>query len=263
MLNIDFSYAFAGMLTGLFVGLTGVGGGALMTPILMLVFGVSPTTAIATDLWFAALTKLAGASIHHRAGKVDWQVVRRLWTGSLPMALVVVVVISMGTQIGKILWLSKAIGIVVIITALGLLAAPGLYSIARSKRLGNPSGFKSIQPAMTVLAGAILGVLVSMTSIGAGALGSVMLLYLYPLRMTPHRLVATDLVHAIPLAIVAGIGYLFAGLVDWHMLSSLLVGSVPAIIIGSLLAKKISGRWIQILLAIVLIAAGIKTLMGT
>lgn len=260
-MTIDYAYTAAGMITGLFVGITGVGGGALMTPILMLIFGVSPVTAIATDLWFAAITKIAGASIHHKAGKVDWQVVRRLWTGSLPMALIVVLIISSGTHIGKILWLNKAIGGVVLITAFGLLTAPKLLSIARSKRLGNPARFKSIQPAMTVLAGALLGIVVSLTSIGAGALGSVMMVYLYPLRLTPHKLVATDLVHAIPLAIVAGAGYLFAGMVDGQMLMSLLAGSIPAIIIGSLLAKKVSGRWIQILLAVVLIAAGVKTLM--
>ncbi|WP_396190366.1 sulfite exporter TauE/SafE family protein, partial [Flavobacterium sp.] len=116
-------------------------------------------------------------------------------------------------------------------------------------------------PLLTVIAGVTLGVCVALTSVGAGALGSVMLLYLYPLRMTPHRLVATDLVHAIPLAVVAGLGYLLAGLVDWQMLISLLAGSVPAIILGSLLARKVSGRWIQWLLAVVLLVAGFKTLV--
>ena len=111
---------------------------------------------------------------------------------------------------------------------------------------------------MTVAAGALLGLCVALTSVGAGALGSVMLIYLYPLRMTPHRLVATDLVHAIPLAMVAGAGYLFAGLVDWSMLLSLLSGSLPAIVGGSLLARRVSGRWIQISLAVVLLVAGIK-----
>ena len=101
---------------------------------------------------------------------------------------------------------------------------------------------------------------VALTSVGAGALGSVVLLYLYPLRMTPHRLVATDIVHAIPLAVVAGLGYLFAGMVDWWMLASLLAGSIPAVLLGSLLAGKISGRWIQIALALVLMVAGFKVL---
>lgn len=257
---IDPAYSVAGALTGFVVGLTGVGGGALMTPILLLVFGVSPTTAIATDLWFAAITKLVGARLHHSEGHVDWQVVKRLWAGSLPVAVLVVIVVSVGAPLGKVDWLTKAIGVVVLITAVGLLFAPRLVAMARERRLHDPDRFHRLQPPLTVAGGAALGLCVALTSVGAGALGSVMLLFLYPLRMTPHRLVATDIVHAIPLAIAAGIGYLFAGLVDWKMLASLLVGSVPAIIAGSLLARKVSGRWIQVALALVLIAAGAKTL---
>lgn len=257
---VDFGYASAGALTGFVVGLTGVGGGALMTPILLLFFGVAPTTAIATDLWFAAITKLVGARIHNRSGQVDWQVVKRLWAGSLPMALLVVIIVSVGHDIAKVDWLTRAIGVVVLITALGLLFAPTLLCMAKTRRIDNPDKFKKVQPAMTVIGGAILGLCVALTSVGAGALGSVMLLYLYPLRMTPHRLVATDLVHAIPLAVVAGIGYLFAGMVDWAMLISLLVGSIPAIIVGSLLAGRLSGRWIQVSLAMVLFVASIKTI---
>ena len=258
---IDISYSLAGAFTGLVVGLTGVGGGALMTPILLLFFGISPTTAIATDLWFAAITKIIGARVHHTQGNVDWQVTKRLWLGSLPMALVVVVLTSIGSPIAKVGWLTRAIGVAVLVTAVGLFAAPKLVAFAKGKRIGQPEKFKSWQPVLTVIAGAILGLCVAMTSVGAGALGSVMLLYLYPLRMTPHRLVATDIVHAIPLAMVAGVGYLFAGMVDWHMLLSLLAGSIPAVIAGSLLAGKISGRWVRVALALVLAAAGLKVLL--
>jgi uncharacterized membrane protein YfcA len=258
---IDFAYAVAGAITGFVVGLTGVGAGALMTPILLLFFGVSPATAIATDLWFAAVTKLVGARFHNNAGQVDWQVVKRLWTGSLPMAFVVVILVSFGHAQIKVEWLTQAIGVVILITALGLILAPKLAQMAKGRRIEDPAKFKHLQPVLTVLGGAVLGVFVALTSVGAGALGSVMLLYLYPLRMTPHRLVATDLVHAIPLAVVAGLGYLFAGMVDWFMLASLLSGSIPAIIAGSLLARRISGRWIQLALAFVLISAGVKTLI--
>lgn len=257
---IDASYALAGGLTGFVIGLTGVGGGALMTPILLLFFGVSPSTAIATDLWFAALTKMVGARVHHTKGNVDWQVVKRLWMGSLPVALLAVILVSLGESVARVDWLTSAIGIVVLVTAIGMLVAPALVKLARSRRIEHPQRFKAVQPSLTVIAGATLGVCVALTSVGAGALGSVMLLYLYPLRMTPHRLVATDIVHAIPLAIVAGLGYLFAGKVDYWMLFSLLVGSVPAVFMGSMLAQKISGRWIQISLAIVLIVGGLKVL---
>ena len=232
-----------------------------MTPILLIFFGVSPSTAIATDLWFAAITKLVGARVHHTNGNIDWQVAKRLWLGSLPMALLIVVIVSLGAQVAKVDWLTKAIGVVVLITAIGLLAAPKLVAYAKGRRIGQPERFKAIQPALTVISGGLLGLCVALTSVGAGALGSVMLLYLYPLRMTPHRLVATDIVHAIPLAVVAGLGYLFAGMVDWWMLASLLVGSIPTVQMGSLLAGKIPGRGIQIALALVLIAAGIKVLV--
>jgi hypothetical protein len=257
---IDAAYAMAGALTGFVVGLTGVGGGALMTPILLIFFGVPPTTAIATDLWFAAITKLVGARVHHTNGNVDWQVAKRLWLGSLPVALLIVVIVSLGAQVAKVDWLTKAIGVVVLITAIGLLVAPKLVAYAKGRCIGQTERFKAIQPVLTVISGGLLGLCVALTSVGAGALGSAMLLFLYPLRMTPHRLVATDIVHAIPLAMVAGFGYLVAGMVDWWMLASLLVGSIPTVILGSLLAGKIPGRGIQIALALVLIAAGIKVL---
>jgi uncharacterized membrane protein YfcA len=176
------------------------------------------------------------------------------------MALLVVVLVSQGAKVAKVAWLAQAIGSVVLVTAVGLLLAPRLNALARGRRLGSPAKFKLAQPMLTVGAGIVLGVCVALTSVGAGALGSVMLLYLYPLRMTPHRLVATDIVHAIPLAVVAGSGYLFAGLVDGAMLLSLLAGSIPAVLAGSLLAARFSGRKLQIALALVLLAVGVKTL---
>lgn len=258
---MDFSYVVAGSLTGFAIGLTGVGGGALMTPILLLFFGVAPATAVATDLWFAALTKIVAARIHNGAGQVDWVVVKRLWLGSLPLALLVVLLVSSGAKVHKQEWLTQVISAVVLVTAIGMLMAPRLLALARTRRLDQPEKFKAMQPALTVLAGATLGVCVALTSVGAGALGSVILLYLYPLRMTPKRLVATDIVHAIPLAIIAGLGYLFAGLVDEMMLLNLLAGSIPAVIAGSLISRRIEPRWIQITLAVVLLMAGCKVLL--
>ncbi|MEJ5992474.1 sulfite exporter TauE/SafE family protein [Ramlibacter sp. PS3R-8] len=258
---IDGAYSAAGALTGLLVGLTGVGGGSLMTPILLLFFGVPPATAVATDLWFAALTKMVGARVHSYGGQIDWQVVRRLWAGSLPVAIVVVTVVALGNNVGKLDWLTKAIGVGVLITAAGLLLAPRLLAKARERRLHDPVHFHKLQPPLTVAAGATLGLCVALTSVGAGALGNVMLLFLYPLRMTPHRLVATDIVHAIPLTLAAGTGYLIAGMVDFRMLASMLAGGIPAIIVGSLLARKFSSRWLQVVLALVLVAVGVKTLL--
>ncbi len=167
---IDAAYVLAGAFTGFVVGLTGVGGGALMTPILLIVFGVSPTTAIATDLWFAAITKLVGAGLHHKNGNIDWQVVRRLWLGSLPMALLIVLLVAFGARVEKLDWLTRAIGIVVLITAVGLLAAPKLVAFARGRRVSSPARFKAVQPALTVISGGVLGLCVALTSVGAGAL---------------------------------------------------------------------------------------------
>jgi uncharacterized membrane protein YfcA len=252
---IDGSFAVAGAVTGLVVGLSGVGGGALMTPLLLLFFDVAPATAIATDLWFAAITKMFGARVHHAAGNVDWQIARCLWWGSVPIALLVVSLVAFGGHIAKVDWLTQAIGAVVLFTAVGLLLAPWSVVWARQRKEGRA---ETARPVPTVLAGAAVGLCVALTSVGAGALGSVMLLYLYPTRLTPHRLVATDLVHAIPLALVAGVGYLFAGMVDGEMLLSLLSGSIPAVLVGSRLATKFSGRGIQVTLAAVLMAVGLK-----
>lgn len=258
---MNLQLSLAGALTGLLVGLTGVGGGALMTPMLLLLFGTSPVTAVATDLCFAVLTKLVGAGLHQLSGQVDWQVARRLWLGSLPAALVVVVAIGAGAHLPPTPWLTHAVGWVVLATALGLLAAPRLQGLARARRIADPRHFKAWQPLLTVVAGALMGVCVALTSIGAGALGSVLLLYLYPLRMHPHRLVATDLVHAIPLAATAGLAYLWAGRVDLAMLGSLLAGSLPAVVVGSLLAHRLQGRWLQRVLALVLLASAFKALL--
>ena len=253
---IDISYAAAGAVTGFVVGVTGVGGGALMTPLLIFLFGVVPSVAVATDLWFAALTKLPGAALHWRAGQVDWQVVRRLWKGSLPVASFTVIWIVFIAPISKLDWLKAAIGVAVLLTALGLIFAPKINALARASRLSEPDKFKAAQPMLTVIAGGVIGLLVTLTSIGAGVLGSLALLYLYPLRMTPHKLVATDLVHAIPLALVAGLGYLIAGMVDWALLLNLLIGSVPGIILGSLLTQRVPARGLQWVIALLLLGVG-------
>ena len=154
---IDYSYSLAGALTGLIVGLTGVGGGALMTPLLLLFFGVSPVTAIATDLWFAAITKIVATTIHNKKGQVDWQVVKRLWLGSLPSTALIVILVSMSHEVVKMTWLTSAISVVVFVTAIGLLFAKKLNAFATQQRTQHAQNFKRAQKPLTVLAGAILG----------------------------------------------------------------------------------------------------------
>lgn len=256
---MDFAHAAAGLGVGFLVGLTGVGGGALMTPLLVLVFGQAPAVAVGTDLWFAAITKIVGGGLHHGRGNVDWQVLRRLCLGSLPAAVLTLAWLKLagGPQVKEGLILN-ALGAMIVLTALAMLLRKPVQALGRSLRLGAAERFKHWQPALTVAAGAILGVLVTLTSVGAGALGAVMLAYLYPLRMTPRRLVATDLVHAVPLTMVAGSGHLLMGHVDGGLLLALLIGSIPGVLLGAHFSDRAPERFVRPAIAIVLVAVGIK-----
>jgi uncharacterized membrane protein YfcA len=251
----------SGFLVGVIVGLTGVGGGALMTPLLLLVFGVAPVTAIGTDLWFAAFTKMAAGKIHHSKRLIDWQILRYLWLGSLPASMAMILLLCFDLISADIHFLKSIIAIVILFTAISLLMQKQLHELGRFFRLHDAKHFKQLQPILTVLAGAILGGLVTLTSIGAGAIGVVMLTYLYPLRLTTARLVATDIVHAIPLALFAGIGHLVIGNVNFGLLTWLLLGSIPGVIIGATLSGKLPQHIVRIALALVLIAVAIKLLM--
>lgn len=259
-MSVELGLIAAGAATGLLVGLTGVGGGALMTPLLLLVFGVAAPVAVATDLWFAALTKLAAIATHRRQTKLDWVVVRRLWLGSIPVALAVAWLTSAGMRMGKVAWLSQAVGAVVCLAALGLWFGPALMRrLAGTPQRSAPSRW---QAPLTAGAGAAVGLAVALTSVGAGTLGSVMLLALYPRRLNMQRLVLADLVHATGLAIVAGLAYAASNLVDWRMLGCLLLGSVPAAVLGSRFAGRLPERPMQQALAAVLLLVGAKSALG-
>lgn len=189
---------------------------------------------------------------------MDWQVAKRLWTGSLPISLAVVIYVSLNNGIAKLEWLIQAIGALMILTAIGLITSRRTLIWVRNRRISQPEKFKKIQPAVTILAGVILGLCVAFTSVGAGVLGTLPLLYKYPLRMNAYRLVATDVVHVIPMAMVAGIGYAIAGKVDIVILINILMGSVPSVIVGAILTRKFSTIAVQIALAIILFLIGIK-----
>ncbi len=258
---MDFATAVAGLFVGVVVGLTGVGGGSLMTPILVLLFGVAPHTAIGTDLLFASITKLAGVGVHHQHGSVDWKIVRRLAYGSLPAAAATLAWMQMSDAARiKGGLLISAVAVALLITAAGMLFKEQLHALGRRWRTGTPDQFKHLQPVLTVATGVLLGVLVTLTSIGAGALGTVLLVYLYPLRLTPKLLVGTDLAHAIPLALIAGLGHLWLGHVDWALLGNLLLGSLPGVVVGSLLSTRLPGAWVQRAIAVVLGLVAIKLL---
>ena len=256
---IDGLLIASGALTGLLVGLTGVGGGALMTPLLLLVFGVAPLAAVGTDLWFAALTKMVATRVHHGYGLIDWSVAKRLWLGSLTASLATLAWVRLHPpDESAVVLLKTAIAGAVMLTALGLLFQRHLHALGRRLRTTDDVHFKTVQLPLTVIAGAVLGVLVTLTSVGAGALGAVFLAYLYPLRLTPPRLIATDIVHAIPLAIFAGFGHLLLGNVDFHLLGNLLAGSIPAVLLGARLSASLPHGFLRGLLAVVLLAIGGK-----
>lgn len=249
------------MLIGLLVGFTGVGGGALMTPILLLVFGIAPMAAVGTDLWFAAITKLFATPVHQRHGLIDWQVVKRLWTGSLTASVITLVWLRYNPiEPSSFHLLKGAVAITVMVTAIAMLFQKQLHAFGRTLRTTEGAQFKAVQGPLTVAAGAFLGILVTFTSVGAGALGAVFLVYLYPLRLTPPRLIATDIVHAIPLAIFAGVGHLLLGNVDYALLGNLLLGSVPAVIVGAMLSARMPHAWLRIVLVFVLLSVGGKLL---
>lgn len=258
---IAFDNALAGLLVGFMIGLTGIGGGALMTPLLILLLGVPAKTAIATDLLFAAITKSCGAGIHLRKQAIDWVVVRRLATGSLPAAGITGWWVHQQPAAGDVTWLLPLLGSLLMLTALGLVAKPQLYAWARRQRITQEARFKALQPMLTVLLGVLLGIVVTLTSVGAGALGAAFMLALYPLRLNGPHLVATDIVHAVPLALVASIGYLGSQSINWSLLAQLLVGSIPGVLIGSLLVHRLPERLIQWLLATVLTASAWKLII--
>ncbi len=257
---MDFAHALAGFLVGLLVGVTGVGGGSLMAPALILLFGVAPTTAVGTDLWFAGATKAVGGMVHHAKHNADLKVVGRLMVGSVPATLATLVAMNaMDWSQVKQGWLPVTLGIVLIATAAATIARPRLHNwiLAHGGADGFP-GPNRLQLPMTILAGGVLGVLVTLTSVGAGALGTTMLVFLYPVRLNSKQIVGTDIVHAIPLTLLAGIGHLLIGSVNGFLLLNLLIGSIPGIIIGSLLVERVGENLVRFALSGVLVLAAAR-----
>ncbi|MGZ5052730.1 MAG: sulfite exporter TauE/SafE family protein [Methylobacter sp.] len=265
---MDWKYAASGLSVGLLVGVTGVGGGSLMTPLLVFLFGFKPSVAVGTDLLFASITKTGGVWVHHnKHSSVDWRVVGWLGLGSIPFAVLTLFVLKHLMAVGKETTgaITFTLGIALLLTSAALiLRSVLLRRMAKEQTIDdehstpeNAGRFKRMQIPVTILVGAVLGVLVTLSSVGAGALGTVALLFLYP-RMTTLKIVGTDLAHAIPLTAVAGIGHLSLGNVDLVLLCSLLVGSLPGIWIGSHLSAKIPERFLRPILACVLMLIGLK-----
>ena len=254
---MDFLAIASGFGIGAIVGMTGVGGGSLMTPLLLSVFKLSPAVAIGTDLWFAAITKIAGSASHHQAGHVEWRIVRLLLSGSIPASLATIALMHLtGLTKGWASALTFSLGIALLLTAVTVAFKQIWVKVGHwLERWIHDSN----RPALTIACGFILGVLVSLSSIGAGAIGATLILLLYP-KLAAHRIVGTDIAHAVPLTLVAGIGHATLGNVEWALLGSLLIGSIPGIWIGSQLTRKMPERLVRTLLCLSLVTAGLKVI---
>lgn len=257
----DIAFILAGFFVGLVVGLTGVGGGSLMTPILIFFFGIKPYLAVGTDLLFAAFTKMGGTLKLARAKVVDWPVVLRLSAGSIPAALLTLAVLRHLGPASAVVqgFMTTTLGFALLLTA-----AATLYKALRGK--ATPVVITQGQEALAaqprhwscpLLFGAVIGTLVTLTSVGAGAIGVTVLMILYPMLPLP-RIVAADIAYAVPLTFVAGMGHASLGSVDWHLLATLLIGSLPGIWLGSHLMAKTPERLVRSLLSVLLAYAGTK-----
>ena len=249
---IDPLYSLSGFVVGLLVGMTGVGGGALMTPILILLFGVHPATAVGTDLLYAAATKTGGSLVHGLARSIDWRVVKRLASGSVPATVMTLAVLSHFNLSGEAArsLITLVLSVALFATALVLVFGGSIVAAYRA-RVRELDAKRTA--TNTVLVGAALGVLVSISSVGAGAIGVIALILLYP-HMPVAKIVGSDIAHAVPLTLIAGIGHWMMGSVDWHIIASLLVGSLPGIFLGSYFANRVPERTLQVVLAITLFA---------
>lgn len=257
---MELGYTLSGLLVGFLVGLTGVGGGSLMTPLLVFVFNIPPVKAVGTDLLFASITKAGGIWVHGKLGNIDWRIVGLLSAGSLPAAVLTIQLlrhIGETYDIGTLNQLvTTTLGFALILTAMALLFKRNIQQWGERVKGMVPGGTRWRAP-ITILGGAILGTLVSMTSVGAGALGVAALFFLYPALATT-RIVGTDIAHAVPLTAVAGLGHLQMGTVDLTLLGSLLLGSLPGIYLGSRMSAHIPERVMRPILACMLILIGFK-----
>ncbi|BCK87193.1 hypothetical protein MIZ01_0964 [Sideroxyarcus emersonii] len=260
---MDGLYTVSGFLVGLVVGVTGVGGGSLMTPLLVLFFGIAPATAVGTDLLYASLTKALGGWVHGRNGTVDWKVVGLLSLGSLPAALLTIIGLKLlaldeGALRGLV---TGVLSVALLLTAAALLLKDRIRRIARRNDGAVYELHHRHLPAATVATGFVVGGLVTVSSIGAGVLGTVALLFLYP-RMAAAKVVGTDIAHAVPLTAIAGLGHMALGTVDFVLLGSLLLGSLPGIYIGSHLSAKVPEKLLRPILATMLLLIGTRLVLN-
>jgi uncharacterized protein len=255
---INLGYILAGFIVGFLVGLTGVGGGSLMTPILLLLFHIKPAVAVGTDLLFASFTKSVGIFAHGKLGNIDWKMVTLLGIGSVPASIATILLLrTMDVEsTDAVATIKFWLGVALIVTSIAVLLRSQLMSMVAKGRW-IPEAYV---PTLTVLLGVILGALVTLTSVGAGALGVTALILLYP-KEKITTIVGSDIAHAVPLTLVAGLGHATLGTINYGLLGTLLIGSLPGIYIGSHLSTKVAEHWVRIALATILIYVGFKLVL--
>lgn len=285
---VDWHYIFGGAIVGFIVGATGVGGGSLMTPLLTLGFGIPAPVAVGTDLLFAATTKAGGAIAHARRGSVSWPITLWLAAGSVPAAIITLLGLHAlapdATVFSRLV--TPTLGIALLLTAAALSFKAQIQALGSrlARRSGQVTGgqvsalagatdagnvavalsttaTRPVRPLPTLMLGSVLGCLVTLTSVGAGALGVVALLFLYPMLRT-RQIVGADIAHAVPLTLVAGIGHAALGTVDWYLLGALLIGSLPAISLGTALAHRLPEKTLRIALALMLVGVGLRLILS-
>ncbi|MGH8453040.1 MAG: sulfite exporter TauE/SafE family protein [Nevskiales bacterium] len=250
-------YAIAGLVVGGMVGATGVGGGSLMTPILIMVFGVHPATAVGTDLLYAAITKSFGVWLHRTRGTVNWRIVGLLAAGSLPACLVTLVILkTLGHEGIKYVLITRTLAVAIILTGLVTLFNAFLRkSASREEKTVVHWLHGRWRAPITILIGVVVGATVTLTSVGAGAIVASLLLVLYPM-LRAVQIVGTDLAYAIPLTLTAGLGHLAIGNFDWGLLGSMLLGSLPGIYLGTRFGLSVPDRILRPILGGMLIFIG-------
>ena len=258
---MEYIHIAAGGIVGLIIGLTGVGGGSLMTPILVLGFGITPSIAVGTDLLYAAITKCNGIYFHHRNHTIDWKIAALLGCGSIPSSIITVNFLghikAQGFNYDEVMMLT--LSFMLILTSIIILVKNQLLSYINRRHSESRLIYfiRRFRPQITICSGIALGVLVTLSSVGAGAIGSAILFLLYPSKKSVS-IVGTDLAHAVPLTAIAGAGHLHFGNVDFNLLTGLLIGGVPAIYIGSHIGKRLPDHILRPFIALILLLMGIK-----
>ncbi len=263
-MHIDWLIALAGLCVGFVVGLTGMGGGALMTPILVTFFNINPLTAVSSDLVASLVMKPFGGAVHMRRGTVNWKLVQWLCIGSVPSAFAGVLllrVIAHGSNIAHLVVVLLGSALLLSVAMLIVKALLNLRSRARGEHLVAEIGMApiNVRPLPTLAIGAGAGLIVGMTSVGSGSLIIVLLMLLYP-RLRASSLVGTDLIQAVPLVASAALGHVLFG--DFHigLTASLLIGAIPGVVLGAQVSAVAPGRVVRRALALVLLISGLKQL---